>query len=499
MGMSVQQTSTKVRMPSSTGSIFGHPKGLLPISGVELWERLSFYGLQAILVYFIYYSVSNGGLGLEQSTAVGIAGSYGAGVYLIQPIGAWLADRVVAPRLVALLGAAVVMVGHITLAILSGIGGLLCGLALIVIGTGLLTPTVYAMVGALYVDTNRTHDRDSGFYLFYGGIQIGAFLGPIVTGYLQTRIGFHTAFLAAAIGMALGIVFLLCGWKLLPASSRVVANPIHRTGRLLAAAAVVIVILGFIGLATTSIITLENINNWVLFIVAIVIVLCFGNIIRSREVSNAERKKVIRFIPIFIASVIFELFFLSLFTTLAIYADTRVDLQLGNWDVPPSYISSIVVVTGITFSIVIAAVLKRLGGRQQSALVVLGMALCGLALAYGLFAIYPLFYGHGNKIGILPVILSLALFGIAQVTFTPLVMSQASEASPRSHQSSMMAIYSLTMAAGSGLSGFVAQYYSQDREIIFFALSACTIFVMAIVLFIINAMRAKQPSFSTTN
>lgn len=493
MEISTQQSFTPVNENSRIRSdgFFGHPKGLLPIGGVELWERLSFYGLQGILAYFIYYSVSHGGLGLDQSTAVGITGSYGAGVYLIQPVGAWIADRVIAPRYVTLLGATVVMTGHVMLALLSGLSGLLVGLALIVIGTGLLTPTVYAMVGALYVDANRTRDRDSGFYLFYGGIQIGAFLGPIVTGYLQTRVGFHAAFSAAAIGMALGIVFLLCGWKLLPASSRVVPNPISRAGRLMVVAAAVFAVLLMSVLVSSSTITLANINHYVLVLVAIVVVLCFANIIRSKEVSNSERQKVVRFIPIFFASVVFELFFLSLFTTLAIYADTRVDLALGSWEVPPSYISSVVVLTGITFSIIISATLKRHGGRRPSAFIVLGIALCGLAMAYALFAIYPLFYGEGNKIGVLPVVLSLALFGVAQITFTPLVMSQASEAAPRSHQASMMAIYSLTMAAGSGLSGFVAQYYSEENETIFFALSACAILVMAIALFAINFSKAR--------
>ncbi|WP_459893660.1 MFS transporter, partial [Brevibacterium metallidurans] len=126
------------------------PIGLFALSSIEMWERFSFYGLQVILAYYIYYSAADGGLGLSEGEALAITGAYGGAVYLGQPIGAWFADRLIPARTMAMAGGIIIMAGHITLAAVPGITGLIVGLVLITIGTGALTPNVYTMVGRLY-------------------------------------------------------------------------------------------------------------------------------------------------------------------------------------------------------------------------------------------------------------------------------------------------------------------------------------------------------------
>lgn len=460
------------------GSLLGHPRGLYILAGTEMWERLSFYGLQALVAYFVYYSASNGGLGLPSSVALGITGAYGGAVYLLQPVGAWIADRVLAARYVVLLGGIVILAGHLALAFLEGLEGLLAGLGLIVLGTGLLTPSIYAMVGALY--KSRSKDLDGAFSIFYGSILIGAFIGPLVMGLLQTRIGFHVAFSFAAIGMGVGLIVYVAGWKLLPETANIVPNPVKMRTKLLylgGAVAVLIVVIIFVG---SSVITFTNINTVVLMLIGVATIACFASILTAKANSPRERKMVISYIPVFLAGVVFEMLFLSIFTTLAVYADTRIDLQVGGFEVPPSYISSFEVLAGIAIVIVSAVIWKRMGSRQPSSMSKLIGGLVAISCSYVILALLPLW--HDGQVSILPVMFAMAIFALGEVTFTPMAMSLASQSAPQAHQAQMMAIYSLSMAAGASLSGAISQFYSAENEGLFFGLNAAVGVVAALLL-----------------
>ena len=202
---------------------FGQPRALAHVFGVEMWERFSFYGMQGILLIYMYYSVAEGGLGMNEAVATGIVGAYGGTVYLSTIVGAWLADRVLGSERVLFYSAWVIMAGHIALALLPGFWGLGVGLVLIAFGSGGLKANATAVVGTLYsADDPR---RDAGFSLFYLGINLGAFFGPILTGLLQTTMGFHWGFGLAAVGMGIGLLQYAIGRKGLPDAARVVPNP----------------------------------------------------------------------------------------------------------------------------------------------------------------------------------------------------------------------------------------------------------------------------------
>ena len=114
-----------------TRTFFGQPRPLATLFGVELWERFSFYGMQGILLIYLYYSAADGGLGIPESTATSIVGAYGGAVYLSTILGAWTADRLLGPERVLFLSAVLVMCGHIALAVLPGLVGVTVGLILI--------------------------------------------------------------------------------------------------------------------------------------------------------------------------------------------------------------------------------------------------------------------------------------------------------------------------------------------------------------------------------
>ncbi len=203
--------------PPDDRRFFGHPLGLLTLFLLELWERFSYYGMRAFLVIFITTPVAKGGLGETKATAGIIYALYGSLVYLMSLPGGWLADRFLGQQRAVLYGGVVIMAGHIVLAVPSH-STFYMGLALIILGTGLLKPNASTIVGQLYDKSDIR--RDAGYSIFYMGINIGAFLAPIACGYLAQSDGFrahlvgwgidpnnawHFGFGAAAVGMAFGI------------------------------------------------------------------------------------------------------------------------------------------------------------------------------------------------------------------------------------------------------------------------------------------------------
>ena len=185
-------------------TFLGHPRGLSTLFFTEMWERFSYYGMRAILLYYMYYSVSQGGLGFDKTTAASIMSIYGSLVYLSSVIGGFVSDRIWGSRKTVFVGGVLIMLGHIVLATPFGRMALFLSIALIVIGTGLLKPNVSEMVGGLYAPEDTR--RDSGFSIFVFGINMGAFIAPLTVGWLGQQVNFHLGFSLAAIGMFFGLI-----------------------------------------------------------------------------------------------------------------------------------------------------------------------------------------------------------------------------------------------------------------------------------------------------
>jgi proton-dependent oligopeptide transporter, POT family len=194
---------TDVRQaPPVDRGFFGQPRVLANLFGVEVWERFSFYGMQAIVLLYLYYSAADGGLGISEATATSIIGAYGGLVYLSTILGGWVADRLLGSERTLFYSAIVVMAGHVSLALLPGLLGVGVGLVLIAFGSGGVKANATALVGTLYAEDDER--RDAGFSLFYLGINLGALTGPLLTGLTQSKLGFHWGFGLAAAGMAIG-------------------------------------------------------------------------------------------------------------------------------------------------------------------------------------------------------------------------------------------------------------------------------------------------------
>jgi POT family proton-dependent oligopeptide transporter len=188
----------------SAQSFFGHPAGLATLFFTEAWERFSYYGMKAILLYYMYDRTGHGGLGIDPGTAKSLVAVYGAAVYMSAIAGGWVSDRILGAQRSIVYGGVLIMVGHICLALPSGAPALYLSMLFIVLGTGLLKPNVSTSVGDLY--TTQDARRDAGYSVYYMGISVGAVVAPLAVGTLGQKYDYHLGFGLAAIGMAIGLV-----------------------------------------------------------------------------------------------------------------------------------------------------------------------------------------------------------------------------------------------------------------------------------------------------
>jgi POT family proton-dependent oligopeptide transporter len=457
------------RAPSGTvqkpdTGFFGQPRPLATLFGVELWERFSFYGMQGILLLYLYYSVAEGGLAIPEATATGIVGAYGGGVYLSTILGAWIADRVLSAERTLFISASVVMCGHIALALIPGVPGVAVGLILIAVGSGGVKATATTLVGTLYSrDDTR---RDAGFSLYYLGINLGAFFGPLLTGLLQSTLGFHFGFGLAAIGMAAGLAQYAIGRRRLPPIAREIPNPLPRRHyprmAIIGAVGVVVIVV----VVAVGWITAENLASVVIGVIIVASIAYFVVIIRSRVITSDERSRVFAFIPLFLASVAFWALYQQQFTVLTVYADKRLNRDVFGWEFPVSWVQSINPIYIIVLSGVFAAVWTRLGTRQPSTPVKFALGTAGVGLAFLLFI--P-FAGTGeNGTPIYAILVILLVFTVAELLLSPVGLSISTKLAPEKFRTQMVALFFLSIALGTALSGSLAGLYNPDDEVPYF-------------------------------
>jgi len=208
-----------------TAGWFGHPRGLSTLFSTEMWERFSFYGLKALLILFMTAAVTQGGLGFTDQRAGNVIGWYGFGVYASAIFGGLAADKVLGQYRSVLLGGIIIALGHFSMAVPT-VPTFYLGLCLIVVGTGLLKPNASTMVGALY--DREDARRDAGFSVFYVGINVGAFVAPLVVGTLGQKVNWHVGFACAGVGMIIGLIQYVAGKpRLMPALERLGQTDTH--------------------------------------------------------------------------------------------------------------------------------------------------------------------------------------------------------------------------------------------------------------------------------
>jgi proton-dependent oligopeptide transporter, POT family len=469
-------------------TIFGHPIGLTNLFGVELWERFSYYGMLGILIYYLYYSLTDGGLGLPQATATSITGAYGGLVYLATVLGGWMADRLLGMERMVFYGGFVVMIGHIALAVLPGLTGVGIGLVCVALGSGALKANASSLLGTLY--TKGDTRCDGGFTLFYLGINIGAFVGPLLTGLAQVKLGFHYGFGLAAIGMALGLAQYVVFRRNLGTAGREPGHPLPRPARVKAAAIGVGALVVIVAVLLTGVVTLANLARVTTGVILVAAVIYFVVMLTSQTVQPVERGRVRAFIPLFIANAAFWSLFQQLFTMLAVYSDERMDWNIFGWTAPSAWIQSEEPIWIILLSPVFAAMWTKLGTRAPGTPIKFALGVIGMGVAFLLFL--PMSGSTGKTTPALVVLGIMLLFAVSELLISPIGLSVTTKLAPETFRAQMMALYFFSVGLGTSTAGVLAKFYSPEHEFAYFGLCGVVTIVIGLIVVSLNPWISRR-------
>lgn len=453
---------------------FGHPRGLSTLFFTEMWERFSFYGLRPLLVLFMAAALAEGGFGFERGQASAIVGIYGAFVYVASLPGGWIADRLLGLRRAIFLGALLITAGHLSIGV-SGMAGaglgkifFFLGLILIVCGTGLLKPNISAIVGDLYPEGGAR--RDAGFSIFYMGINVGAFAGQLVTGFLGESVGWHYGFGAAGVGMALGLfAYWLSAGKtlgpigLLPSRdpNAAVQAAKERQVKLITGIGLGVVALVFV-LAATGRITLDAqvIGGYMTFVLVGLALGFFAYVFAAGQLSSEEKKRVGVIVVLFIFAAVFWSAFEQAPTSLNLFARDFTDRQLGGFTIPATWFQSVnsafIILFAPVFAVIWTGLAKRGIDLSSPTKFALGLLLAGLGFAIMIVAANRV-VASGGTLLVSPwwLVASYFMQTLGELCLSPVGLSSMTKLSPRKFVGQMMGIWFLATAVGNLIAGLV--------------------------------------------
>ncbi|MCM3442554.1 peptide MFS transporter [Metabacillus halosaccharovorans] len=468
---------------------FGHPKGLFTLFFTEFWERFSYYGMRAILVFYMYYEVTKGGLGLEESTALAIMSIYGSLVYMSGIIGGWLADRIFGTSKAIFYGGIFIMLGHIALAIPGSLSMFFVSMVLIVIGTGLLKPNVSSVVGDVYSETDNR--RDAGFSIFYMGINFGGFLAPLIVGEVGMKHDFHLGFGIAAIGMFFGLlVFVFTKKKNLGLAGTVVPNPLSPTEKkkVFATIGISAVILAAIIAITISmgILTIDTFVALIGILGILIPTIYFIVMYRSPKTTATERSRIIAYIPLFIAAVMFWAIQEQGSTILAHYADKRTDLEFLGFTISPAWFQSLNPLFIIILAPVFAGLWVKLGDRQPTVPKKFSLGLLFAGLSFIVILVPGALTGEGELVSPLWLVLSYFIVVLGELCLSPVGLSATTKLAPNAFSAQTMSLWFLSSAAAQAINAQIVGFYTPETENLYFGTIGGVAIILAIILFLLS-------------
>ncbi|WP_369809931.1 peptide MFS transporter [Gracilibacillus caseinilyticus] len=468
---------------------FGHPKGLFTLFFTEFWERFSYYGMRAILVYYMYYEVSKGGLGIDENTALAIMSIYGSLVYMSGIIGGWLADRIFGTSRAVFYGGILIMFGHIALAIPGSISMFFVSMVLIVIGTGLLKPNVSSVVGDIYPEGDNR--RDAGFSIFYMGINFGGLIAPLIVGEVGMKHDFHLGFSIAAVGMFFGLlVFVFTKKKNLGLAGTIPPNPLSETEKkkVFSRIGLSAVILAIIIAITISmgILTIETFVGLVGILGILIPTIYFVVMYRSPKTTVTERSRIIAYIPLFIASVMFWAIQEQGATILAHYADNRTNLEFLGFSISPAWFQSLNPLFIILLAPIFAGLWVKLGDRQPSIPKKFSLGLLFAGLSFMVILIPGTLTGEDALVSPIWLVLSYFVVVLGELCLSPVGLSATTKLAPTAFSAQTMSLWFLSNAAAQAINAQIVRFYTPETETLYFGAIGGIAILLAIVLFLMS-------------
>ena len=457
---------------SDQKQLFGHPVGLFYLFFAELWERFSFYGMRALLTLYmvneIFKALSN-----RDVAAAAVYASYGSLVYASTVVGGRISDKIIGMRQSIFIGGILMAIGHFVLAIENNVAFFLA-LGFIVVGNGFFKPNISTFVGSLYKDGDTR--KDSGFTIFYMGINIGGFVAPLLCGWLGKTYGWHYGFGLAGIGMLTGLIFFWSGIRKnvfgdrgLPPSVEIIEKKVMGIKQkqlipllaFLSAPAIALLLASYksIGGGTTFFGD-QNIVNVVFKIVGVIILIYLGYIMYN--VSSEERKKL--FVAVFIT------LFMTIFwgfhelsgSVITLFAERNVNLTVLNASQTNALNSMFIILLAIPISILWSYLSKRKINPRTPYKFGFGLVIAGIS-----FYVLSISGASADENGMVPfsyLLLMYFLISIGELFMSPVGLSKITDLSPKRIVAFMMGIWFLSSAYAFQVVGFIAKNLAVEGE-----------------------------------
>jgi len=417
-------------------TIFGHPAGLFLLFFTEMWERFSFYGMRTLLIlYMVDYLIKRvqdgtvhvigfgglqhviegvyGPLGI-QPLASEIYGLYLAFVYFTPLFGGILADRILGQRKTVIIGAVLMAIGHFLMAVESMF---LLALLFLIVGNGCFKPNISTQVGALYPKDDPRLDR--AYTIFYAGVNLGAFLAPLVCGYLGQRWGWSWGFGAAGVGMVFGLLLYLWGQKFLATDSLTRARELHT---------------------------------------------------EHTPLTRKQWMAILGFIVLCVPVIVFWMVYEQGGNTLQLFADRNADWHIFGWEMPSTWYQAI----NSMFIFTLTPVLNMLWAWQAarktepSSVIKLAMGCTFLGLSFLPLIFITRGLADTGRISVSWLVGNQFIYTLGEMYLSPIGLSVVAKIAPPRMVSMMMGVWYLSISAGEYLAGYIGTYYEKMSHPSFF-------------------------------
>lgn len=452
--------------------MFGHPKGLFYLFFAELWERFSFYGMRALLTLYMVNVIFEA-LVERDYAAAAVYSSYGSLVYASTVIGGRVSDTILGMRKSIFLGGILMALGHFVLAVEHNVAFYLA-LALIVVGNGFFKPNISTFVGSLYKEGDPR--KDSGFVIFYMGINIGGFVAPLLCGWLGREYGWHYGFGLAGIGMLTGLLFFwsgirknVFGDKGMAPSQEVLERKVIGIKQktlvpvlaFLAAPVIALLLSSYTPLgAEGSFFEDQNIVNVIFKLIAISILFYLGYIMYRATFD--ERKKLFMAVLITLFMTIFWGFHELSGSVITLFADRNVNLSVIDAAQTNSLNSMFIIILSIPISLLFTYLSKKNLNPRTPYKFGLGLAFAGIS-----FYVLALSGGSADENGMVPftyLLLMYFLISVGELFMSPVGLSKITDLSPKRIVAFMMGVWFLSSAFAFQVVGFIGKQLAIESD-----------------------------------
>ena len=489
------ETPEGLRLLTEDRGFFGHPSGLSTLFFTEMWERFSYYGIRPLLILFMTAALSSGGFAFSRESAAAIVGIYASSVYLASLPGGWIADRWLGLRRSIWWGGVLIAVGHLCIALSAVFAhqAFFLGLIFIVMGTGLLKPNISAIVGDLYPEGGAR--RDSGFSIFYMGINLGAFVAPFLTGALGERVGWHWGFGVAGVGMLIGLLTYrarasrtLGTIRLRPSAGEGQQRQVRNMTFGALALVAIVVVLAMAGMIPINPVAIAEKMTVVIGVLAVAY---FTYLFFFAGLDRDEIKRTAVILVLFLFSAIFWSAYEQAPTSLNLFARDFTDRHVFGWEMPTLWLQSASPLFVIALSPIFAAVWLAFGKRNidLSSPTKFAFALfcAGLSYLIMMSATNHVIAGGGVgvRVSVIWLLVTYFLQVVGELALSPVGLSTVTKLAPPRFIGQMMGVWFMSIALGNLVAGLLGGKVDPEKLAempALFQRTALTLFIAAALL-----------------